>query len=72
MIGYGVSERCPYCRKDLGTIAVPPGATVLHHIRCPSRRCRKRGVLVFRIREGYATALTGEERTAIVEATTAR
>ncbi len=67
MIGFACAERCPYCRKELGTLAVPPDATVLHHIRCPSRRCRKRPLLIFRIRNGHAIALTGEERSAIVE-----
>lgn len=72
MIGFACAERCPYCRKELGTLAVPPDTTVLHHIRCPSRRCRTRPALVFRIRAGHAIALTGKERSAIVEVTTAR
>ncbi len=70
MIGFACLERCPYCRKELGTLAVPPGVTVLHHIRCSSRRCRSRPGLVFAIRDGRARALTEKERTAMVEAAT--
>ncbi len=70
MIGFAVQERCPYCRKELGMLAVPPGVTVLHHIRCSSRRCRNRPGLVFQIRDGRVRALTEKERAAMVGAAT--
>ena len=70
MIGFAVTERCPYCRKVLGTIAAAPPSTVLHSIYCASRRCRGRDKIVFEIRNGRARALTSEERAAMVDQAT--
>jgi hypothetical protein len=70
MIGFAVAERCPYCRKQLGTLALKPGVSCYHAIKCPSRRCRKdrRPTLIFLVLDGRARALTGAERADIVRA----
>ena len=66
MIGFACEERCPYCRMVLGTLSVEPTCTVLHSVSCRSNRCRGR-LIVFRVRDGRAHALTEREQAAILE-----
>ena len=69
MVGFAVALRCPYCRMPAGQIGVEPGVTVMFSAYCKGRNCRKerREEVVYMVRDGRARALTGEERSRIVE-----